>query len=309
MVALAQDPPLQGRPLAGGLALLAIGIGLAVKTPTVPFHTWLPPAHTDAPAVGSAILAGVLLKMGTYGFVRIALPMLPEAWRTWAVVAVVVGAVGVLYGALVALAQTDLKRMIAYTSVAHMGYVLLAVGAAGMLGGTDERGAHRRGHRRRHPDGQPRASSPPRCSCSPGVLQDRPRATTSTPTAGCSAPRRASPALFAVARLRQPRAARVLRLRRRVPGAGRLARRGAGRGGRRAARPAGHRRRCSCGRSAGCCSAQPGRLAGGSPTCGPRELAAVVPLLLLSLLLGVLPRPLLDVVEPSARVVVELVGR
>jgi NADH-quinone oxidoreductase subunit M len=130
-------------PLAGGgvyaaLTLLAVGVGLAVKTPTVPFHTWLPPAHTEAPATGSAILAGVLLKMGTYGFVRIAMPILPDTWRQFALVAVVVGVVSVLYGALVALAQTNLKRMIAYTSVNHMGYVILGVGAAGILAGTDE---------------------------------------------------------------------------------------------------------------------------------------------------------------------------
>jgi NADH-quinone oxidoreductase subunit M len=83
------------------------------------------------------VLAGVLLKMGTYGFLRIAMPMLPEAWRRYAVVAVVVGVVSVLYGALVALAQTSFKRMIAYTSVNHMGYILLAVGAAGLVAGTD----------------------------------------------------------------------------------------------------------------------------------------------------------------------------
>jgi NADH-quinone oxidoreductase subunit M len=133
----AADPLAAGGPYAA-LTLLAIGVGLAVKTPTVPFHTWLPPAHTEAPATGSAILAGVLLKMGTYGFVRIAMPILPGAWRQYAMVAVVVGVVSVLYGALVALAQTDVKRMIAYTSVNHMGYVLLGVGAAGLLTGPDE---------------------------------------------------------------------------------------------------------------------------------------------------------------------------
>lgn len=116
----------------GALALLAVGVGLAVKTPTVPVHTWLPPAHTDAPAAGSAILAGILLKMGTYGFVRIAMPMLPQEWRRYALVVVVVGVVSALYGALVALAQKDFKRMVAYTSVNHMGYVILAVGAAGL---------------------------------------------------------------------------------------------------------------------------------------------------------------------------------
>ncbi|WP_104195611.1 NuoM family protein [Cryobacterium sp. M15] len=133
MVELAQSPPFQNNPVAGGFVLAAILIGLAIKTPTFPFHTWLPPAHTDAPAIGSAVLAGVLLKMGTYGFVRIAMPLLPDAWRSWAWVIIVVGIVSVLYGALVALAQTDVKRMIAYTSVNHMGYIVLAVGAAGVV--------------------------------------------------------------------------------------------------------------------------------------------------------------------------------
>src|SRR6266568_4137219 len=96
-------------------------------------HTWLPPAHTEAPAAGSAILAGVLLKMGTYGFFRIAMPMLPGAWRQYAAVFVVAGVISVIYGALVALAQASFKRMIAYTSVNHMGYILLAAGAAGIL--------------------------------------------------------------------------------------------------------------------------------------------------------------------------------
>ncbi|WP_338596833.1 NADH-quinone oxidoreductase subunit M [Saccharopolyspora sp. SCSIO 74807] len=137
IIALATANPLAGRGAYAALVLLAIGIGLAVKTPTVPFHTWLPPAHTDAPAAGSAILAGVLLKMGTYGFVRIAMPLLPETWRQYAGAVVVIGVVSVLYGALVALAQQDFKRMVAYTSVNHMGYVVLAVGATGLWAGSD----------------------------------------------------------------------------------------------------------------------------------------------------------------------------
>ncbi|MFH9562288.1 NuoM family protein [Streptomyces globisporus] len=137
IVDLTRTNPLAGHGLYAGLVLLAIGVGLAVKTPTVPFHTWLPPAHTEAPAAGSAILAAVLLKMGTYGFVRIAMPLLPGGWRHYALVIVIVGVVSVVYGALVALAQTDFKRMIAYTSVNHMGYIILAVGAAGTLAGTD----------------------------------------------------------------------------------------------------------------------------------------------------------------------------
>lgn len=137
IVELTESAPLAGSAAYAAPALLAVGVGLAVKTPTVPFHTWLPPAHTEAPAAGSAILAGVLLKLGTYGFVRIAMPILPDTWRQYAPVIVVVGVVSVVYGALVALAQTDFKRMIAYTSVTHMGYVVLALGAAGVLSGTD----------------------------------------------------------------------------------------------------------------------------------------------------------------------------
>ncbi|MEV0662332.1 NuoM family protein [Actinomadura luteofluorescens] len=133
MVELTRTPPLTGG--LAGLTLLAVGIGLGVKTPVVPFHTWLPPAHTDAPAAGSAILAGVMLKMGTYGLIRIAMPMLPDAWRRYALVFLIVGLAGVLYGALVALAQDDVKRLVAYTSVNHMGYIVLALGAAGYATG------------------------------------------------------------------------------------------------------------------------------------------------------------------------------
>jgi NADH-quinone oxidoreductase subunit M len=136
MVTLVQANPLAGRAVDGGLVLLALAVGLAIKTPVVPFHTWLPSAHTEAPAAASAILAGVLLKMGTYGFVRIAMPMLPASWRHYALAFVVTGALSVVYGALVALGQGSFKRMIAYTSVNHMGYILLAVGAAGLLAGS-----------------------------------------------------------------------------------------------------------------------------------------------------------------------------
>ncbi|MFZ0254996.1 MAG: NADH-quinone oxidoreductase subunit M [Gammaproteobacteria bacterium] len=126
------------RPLAAGgwtatLAFFALLLGFGIKTPLVPVHTWLPPAHAEAPAAGSAILAGVLLKMGTYGFVRILLPILPETFAQYAWLVVLLGVVSVIYGALVALAQTDLKRLIAYTSINHMGYVIMAVGAVGWL--------------------------------------------------------------------------------------------------------------------------------------------------------------------------------
>ncbi|MEU8358398.1 NADH-quinone oxidoreductase subunit M [Nonomuraea sp. NPDC048882] len=107
------------------LAFVAIGIGLAVKTPMWPLHTWLPDAHTEAPTVGSVLLAGVLLKMGTYGFARIAIPVLPEGATAMAPWLGALAVVGIVYGALACLAQRDLKRMIAYSSVGHMGFVLL----------------------------------------------------------------------------------------------------------------------------------------------------------------------------------------
>ncbi|MEU8244808.1 NADH-quinone oxidoreductase subunit M [Nonomuraea sp. NPDC048916] len=107
------------------LAFAAVGIGLAVKTPMWPLHTWLPDAHTEAPTVGSVLLAGVLLKMGTYGFARIAIPVLPEGAVAIAPWLGALAVVGIVYGSLACLAQRDLKRMIAYSSVGHMGFVLL----------------------------------------------------------------------------------------------------------------------------------------------------------------------------------------
>ena len=113
---------------------LAFFLGFAVKVPMFPFHTWLPDAHTDAPTAGSVILAAVLLKMGTYGFIRFSLPILPEA-TTWFVPWVVgLSIVGIIYGALVAMAQRDWKRLVAYSSVSHMGLVTLGIFALTPVG-------------------------------------------------------------------------------------------------------------------------------------------------------------------------------
>ena len=142
-VYLATDPHtfdmaeiIRQQPLAGGgvyAALVFAGFfaGFAIKTPIVPFHTWLPPAHVDAPGPASAILAGVLLKMGTYGFVRILMSMVPGVWAQLSLPLAVLAIISIVYGALVALAQTNLKRLIAYTSVNHMGYVILGLAVAG----------------------------------------------------------------------------------------------------------------------------------------------------------------------------------
>ena len=102
-------------------------LGFGIKVPMFPFHTWLPDAHTQAPTQGSVILAAVLLKLGTYGFVRIAIPILPEAAVEWAPWIGLLAVIGIIYGALGCLAQTDMKRLIAFSSVAHMGYVMLGI--------------------------------------------------------------------------------------------------------------------------------------------------------------------------------------
>ncbi|MDZ7679284.1 MAG: NADH-quinone oxidoreductase subunit M [Acidimicrobiales bacterium] len=102
-------------------------LGFGIKVPMFPFHTWLPDAHTQAPTVGSVILAAVLLKLGTYGFIRIAIPILPEAAIEWAPFIGALAVIGIIYGALCCLAQTDMKRLIAFSSVAHMGFTMLGI--------------------------------------------------------------------------------------------------------------------------------------------------------------------------------------
>ncbi len=105
----------------------AFGLAFAIKVPLFPFHTWLPDAHTEAPTAGSVILAGVLLKMGTYGFLRFAFPLFPEAVGVYSVPMMALAVIGIIYGAMTAYAQTDVKKLVAYSSVSHMGYIVLGM--------------------------------------------------------------------------------------------------------------------------------------------------------------------------------------
>lgn len=134
LVELATKRPFANDYTFASLAFWAIFAAFAIKVPLFPFHTWLPDAHTAAPTAGSVILAGILLKLGTYGFVRILLPVFPQVFQANATVIGILAAISIVYGALVAMAQTDFKRLIAYSSVNHMGYVILGIAAAAAAG-------------------------------------------------------------------------------------------------------------------------------------------------------------------------------
>lgn len=126
-----------GAPIPKGTQMwlfFAFFLSFAVKVPIFPFHTWLPDAHTEAPTAGSVILAGVLLKMGAYGFLRFSIPLFPEAAREWAPWLAGLGLIGIIYGGLVSIVQKDLKRLVAYSSVSHLGFVVLGISTLGNLG-------------------------------------------------------------------------------------------------------------------------------------------------------------------------------
>jgi NADH-quinone oxidoreductase subunit M len=115
------------KPMTEFLLMSGFFIAFAVKLPVVPLHTWLPDAHTEAPTAGSVILAGLLLKTGAYGLLRFVVPLFPHATSEFALAAMIIAVAGILYGAVMAFAQTDLKRLVAYTSISHMGFVLLGI--------------------------------------------------------------------------------------------------------------------------------------------------------------------------------------
>ena len=130
--AIIAKQPLAHAPTVGALVFFALLLGFGVKLPTVPLHNWLPDAHVDAPTEGSVFLAGLQLKMGGYGLIAILLPVLPEQVQRFRWLLVVLALVSMLYGALAALSQNDMKRLVAYTSINHMGYITLAVALAVM---------------------------------------------------------------------------------------------------------------------------------------------------------------------------------
>jgi NADH-quinone oxidoreductase subunit M len=117
-----------------GWLLAAFALSFAIKVPIVPLHTWLPDAHVEAPTAGSVILAGVLLKMGTYGFIKLGFPLFPEAARAAANWVMLAAVVSIVYGACLALVQTDIKKIIAYSSISHLGYVMLGLASLDLIG-------------------------------------------------------------------------------------------------------------------------------------------------------------------------------
>ena len=133
---MARLQPFAANATLAAVAFWAVFLGFAIKVPVFPFHTWLPDAHVEAPTAGSVILAGILLKLGAYGMIRILLPIFPEMFRQFAPVVGTLAAISIVYGALVAMSQWDLKKLIAYSSVNHMGYVMLGVTAAAAAAGS-----------------------------------------------------------------------------------------------------------------------------------------------------------------------------
>ena len=147
---------LAGRARSKSIAFWAFAIAFAIKVPVWPFHTWLPDAHTEAPTAGSMILAGVLLKLGAYGFLRLVLPLYPAEAKHYAGALAFLAVMAIVFGRLASYGQNDFKRLVAYSSVNHMGFVVLGIAAAALRGRAPQRRQHRP-ERRGAADVQPRS--------------------------------------------------------------------------------------------------------------------------------------------------------
>lgn len=134
IIEMAARQPFSDNFVLQSMAFWGIFAAFAIKVPLFPFHTWLPDAHVEAPTAGSVILAGVLLKLGCYGFLRVLLPIFPQAFQVFAPIVALLALISIVYGALVSMAQWDLKKLIAYSSVSHMGFVILGIAAAAYAG-------------------------------------------------------------------------------------------------------------------------------------------------------------------------------
>ena len=206
---------LRGFPFADGLqalAFIAFFLAFAIKVPMWPFHTWLPDAHVEAPTAGSIILAGVLLKLGGYGFLRYSLPLLPNAAVEFAPIVIALAVIAILYGAMVSMVQPDLKKLIAYSSVSHMGFVMLGAfvfNVQGLQGAIFQMISH--------------GITTGALFLLVGVIYERTHDRLIAHMGGLNAKLPRIRGHLRAVHLRQHRPARPLRLRRRVPGdAGRL---------------------------------------------------------------------------------------
>ena len=272
---------------------LGFMIAFAIKAPLFPFHTWLPDVHTEAPTAGSVVLAGVILKMGAYGFLRFSFELFPDASVYFAPLIMTLAVIGIVYGSIVAAMQTDIKRVIAFSSVAHMGFILLGIFSLTIFG-LDGAAFNMLSHPLTTGSALPRRRHALRAAAHPPDLGVRRHLEV----------RAGAHRVLPHRDVRRHRAARLLRVHRRVPRAGRrvpdppLV-------GRSSQPPASSWPRSTCsGRSSGCSPACPKARTRSCVTSRSARSSVVAPLLAISLFIGIYPKPVIDRVEPTVERVI-----